>query len=191
MIRWLAPALLLPGMLNMVVAGEIELANVVHQEGEYRVDITARIDGSKDRIYQIATEPETQTRLNHMIVESVLVSPTDTRKTGAVHRIVTHACLLGFCFDATMLEDRWEPTSGTIRSVFVPELSDFRSGEAMWIITAVDQDTSSVSFHSRFRPAFWIPPLVGPYFIKQLMLGAAKETIRNMEKLAAVETPRA
>lgn len=190
MIRWLIPVLLLPGILNVALAGEVQKIRVGHSDGEYKVEISARIHGSKDRIYQIATEPETQTRLNHMIVESVLVAPSGNRRAGTVHRIVTRACLLGFCFGATLLEDRWEASSGTIRSTFVPELSDFKSGEAEWQIRAVDQDTSIVTFHSRFRPAFWIPPLAGPYFVKQLMLGAAKETILNMEKLAAIETPR-
>lgn len=93
----LVPALILTAVLSGgIQAGEIELANVANRDGEYRVDITARIQGNKDRIYQIATEPETQTRLNHMIIESVLVHPTGTRSTTPVHRIVSRACRILF-----------------------------------------------------------------------------------------------
>jgi hypothetical protein len=42
---------------------------------------------------------------------------------------------------------------------------------------------SRIKLYSELEPAFWIPPLIGPYLIKQKMMSEAKKTIKRIEEL--------
>lgn len=184
------PVLLVLGGLFIARAGagEVQKASVDRRKGEYFVDVEVKVSGNKNVIYNIATDYQKLSRLNKLIVESGLVHRIAPDGTSVIRRrLITRTCVMKLCFNATLIEDVWEPASGIIRTVFVPEESDFVSGEAIWQITRIDADNTLIDFHSRFRPAFWVPPLVGPYFIRRMMLDAAKETILNIEQLAAVE----
>lgn len=190
MIRRAFPVLFVLGALfaDPAGAGEVRKASVDHRDGEYFVDMAVKISGNKDTVYNIATDYRKLSRLSKLIVESGLVNRATPDGTSVIRRrLVTRTCVMKLCFNATLVEDVWEPSSGIIRTVFIPEESDFVSGEAVWQISRIDADNTLIDFHSRFRPAFWVPPLVGPYFIRRMMLDAAEETILNIEQLAAVE----
>jgi len=172
-------------------AGEVQHAEVTYRDGDYSVDIAVKINGGRDTIYAIATDYKQLSRLSDMIIEAGLINYTDANGNTVVRRrMVTKSCVLGFCFDAILIEDLWEQESGIIKSVFIPEESDFLYGEAIWQVSSVDASHTLVSFNTRFKPAFWIPPLIGPLFIKRMMLDAARQSIQNIEDIAALETPR-
>ena len=190
MSRLLTTGLLLLA-IQIVQAGEVQHASVDYRDGDYSIDISVRINGDKDTIYGIATDYKQLSRLSDLIIEAGLINYTDADgKTVVRRRMVTKSCVLRFCFDAILIEDLWEPQSGIIKSVFIPEESDFLYGEAIWHVTRLDDTHTLVSFNSKFKPAFWIPPLIGPLFIKRMMLDAARQTIQNIEDIASLETPR-
>lgn len=185
------PVLMVLGCLAATQAGEIQQTRVEHRDGEYQIEMAVKVNGERDAIYAIATDYRQLARLSKLIVESGLVERVSPEGEPVVRRrMVMRACMMKFCFDATLVEDVWEPASGLIRTVFIPEESDFIEGEAVWLVSRIDDTNTMINFNSRFRPAFWVPPLIGPYFIKRLMLGAAEETILNIEQLAAIEKPR-
>lgn len=171
-------------------AGEVQHADVTYRDGDYTVDVAVKINGARDTVYAIATDYKQLTQLSDLIIEAGLINYTDANGNTVVRRrMVTKSCVLGFCFDAILIEDLWEQESGIIKSVFIPEESDFLYGEAIWQVSSVDATHTLVSFNTRFKPAFWIPPLIGPLFIKRMMLDAARQSIQNIEDIAALETP--
>jgi hypothetical protein len=187
MFHSLLSAVLLLGM-TLVRAGEVQHARVDHQDGDYSVDISVKVSGERDTIYNIATDYKQLARLSDLIVESGLVTRVDPGGTTVVRRrLVTRTCVLYYCFNATLVEDVWEPVSGIIRTVFVPEESDFLYGEAIWRVLKIDDTHTLITFHSKFRPDFWVPPLIGPLVIKRMMLNAAEQTIENIETIAGSE----
>jgi len=187
----LPSGVLLLGITAMAQAGEVQHARVDHQDGEYSVDISVKVSGDRDTIYNIATDYEQLSRLSDLIIESGLTRRVEPDGTRIVRRrLVTRTCVLYFCFDAVLVEDLWEPESGLIKTVFIPEESDFLYGEAEWQVLAIDKDHTMINFTSRFKPSFWVPPLLGPLFIKRMMLGAAQQTIENIETIAGSEELR-
>ena len=83
-----------------------------------------------------------------------------------------------------MVEDVEEIERKTILTRVVPELSDFKYGKSRWEVSAVDADHSRIRFSYEIQPDFWVPPLIGPYFIKRKLLAAARQTITRIEVLA-------
>ncbi len=189
--RRLTAALLLLVVLSTVQAGDVQHASVDYHKGDYSVDISVKVSGDRDTIYNITTDYKQLSRLSDLIIESGLIDRVDENGVKIVRRrLVTRTCVLSFCFNAILIEDLWEPETGIIRSNFVPAESDFLYGEAIWQVLRIDAANTMINFHSKFKPAFWVPPLLGPLVIKRMMLDAAKQTINNIETIAIGEQPR-
>lgn len=188
---WLSSGLLLLGNLVVGHAGEIQNVTITHDDGDYSVDLSIKVSGDKDTIYGIATDYKRLSRLSDVIIESGLISRDDGKGSSIVRRrIVTRACVLRFCFDTILIEDIWEPESGIIKTVFVPEDSDFLYGEAVWQVQRLDDSNTLIRFTSTFRQDFWVPPLIGTMVIKRMALNTAEYTIKNIETIAASEQTR-
>lgn len=179
------------GILTAGQAGEVQHATVDYADGDYSVDLSVKINGDRDTIYTIATDYKQLSRLSDVIIESSLISRKDASGSTVIRRrMVTRTCVLRFCFDAILIEDLREPESGIIKTVFIPEDSDFLYGEAVWEVLRFDDSNTMINFTSKFRPDFWVPPLIGPLFIRRMVLNTAEQTINNIEAIAASEQPR-
>jgi len=166
----------------------VETARVAHEGGTYRIDLTIRIKGRKDTIREIVTRYGEVARLSDVISESGII---DTGESGALRRFyVTDTCILFFCFRVAVVEDIIEYREGYFRTEYIPELSDFSFGFTEWWIRPVNASHTEMRIAGEFRPAFWIPPVIGPYLIKRRMLSAAKQTIKQIERMAVNEEVR-
>jgi len=182
---------LLLGAGRGVLAGEIRHSESNYRNGEYNIEIAVLIEGDMETVYGITTDYNQMSRLNRIIRESELIGREYRNGIEVVRRkLVTRTCILVFCFNATLVEDTWEPEYGVIKTVFVPEESDFEYGESEWQMVRIDETHTLINYHSRFKPDFWIPPLIGPLVVRQKMLTAARETIHRIENIAAIEPVR-
>jgi hypothetical protein len=165
----------LSGISAVVTSGDIEESSISSLNGEYQIHLSVRVKGDRATIYRIATDYEQLERLSDIIIESGLIERHDQDGKKIVRRkLLTKTCVLFFCFLATLVED-------------VTEESNFIYGDAEWEILDSDQTHSLIKFNSRFKPDFWIPPLVGPLFIKKMVLYKAQQAIKNIETIAASE----
>lgn len=166
-------------------AGEVENINASYREGTYYLELDAVIFAEQELVYRIATDDENLERLNDLLVESTLLSkPGDPVK---IRRLDSQACVLFFCFEATSVEQVREINNRVIISTVDAAQSDFEYGKTRWEITPGDDQTTKVHYRSEIKPAFWVPPLIGPWAIKNRMLTEAKQTIEQLEKTARDE----
>jgi hypothetical protein len=178
----------LSGISAVVTSGDIEESSISSLNGEYQIHLSVRVKGDRATIYRIATDYEQLERLSDIIIESGLIERHDQDGKKIVRRkLLTKTCVLFFCFLATLVEDVTEESDGIIRTIIIPEESNFIYGDAEWEILDSDQTHSLIKFNSRFKPDFWIPPLVGPLFIKKMVLYKAQQAIKNIETIAASE----
>jgi hypothetical protein len=146
------------------------------------------VHGDKETIYRIATDYERLSQLSDIIIKSGLIERYDEDGDKITRRkLLTKTCVLFFCFVATLVEDVTEFGNGIIRTIIIPEESNFIYGNAEWEILVSDQSHSIINFNSRFKPDFWIPPLVGPLFIKKMVLNKTQQAINNIETIAISE----
>ncbi|MGY8813639.1 MAG: hypothetical protein ACKVHQ_02825 [Gammaproteobacteria bacterium] len=184
----LLTVLLLSGASFIASSAEINVASVTHHEGEYQVHLSVRVRGDKKTIYRIATDYEQLARLSDIIIESGLIERFDQDGNKITRRkLLTKTCVLLFCFVATLVEDVTEVGNGIIRTIIIPEVSNFIYGSAEWEILVSDESHSIINFNRRFKPDFWIPPLVGPLFIKKMILNKTQQAIENIETIAVSE----
>lgn len=165
-------------------AGEVKSAQVKYNDGRYELDLSMYIDSAPAAVYDLVTDYARLDRVSKTIIESELLEQAD----GLRRRLVTHTCIWFFCFTATMVEDVVEFADGEILTTIVPALSDYRYGRSSWRVSPLDQGTL-VQFRCTLEPDFWIPPLIGPWLMKQEMREEAERTVHKIEHLTRQAEP--
>lgn len=162
-------------------AGEILDSDVELDDGTYRITVNARIDAPPATVHRLLTDYDHLSLINRSIEESLIVqtySPVEHR----VHTVIK-ACILFFCRRVTQLQDITQYDDGSIKAVILPEGSDFRHGTARWELAADGQGTR-MHFTAELEPAFWIPPLIGPWLFERKIVQEIRESAWHMEMAA-------
>lgn len=164
-------------------AGEIEQAEVRFRDGRYSVTAVLKLAAPAEAVRAVATDHDHLYRLSDTFQESVLLERYDAHH--AKRRIRVHTCVLIFCFDFVMTERVEELDDGDIVTSIIPEESDFRAGWSRWEIRPRGPDATTLRFETEREPNFWIPPLIGPWIVKQKVRKELLESILRIEELAA------
>lgn len=163
-------------------AGEIKYAKAEHEGNVYRLNLTMEVEAGQEDLVALLTDHENFHQLSAVMIESGLVpdAPEDTTR----RRLVVKTCIVFFCFKVVMVEDVEQFPEGRLVAVMVPEGSDFISGRAEWHVKPLGPDRSEIVYGFNLQPDFWVPPAIGPFFLKRKMIKEAKTSILRMESLA-------
>jgi hypothetical protein len=172
-------------MFSFVPAGASNLSKIEISEysGNYRVRMVMQIHAPARYVNSVLTDYKHIYRLNPAITESeILPSP----HSGTV-RVKTRmeGCIFFFCRNIDRLEEVREVTSGHLQAVIIPEQSDFTSGSAEWHIQPVGED-SEIVYEAQVTPAFFIPPIIGSYFVKRTFAEAVITSFARLECIARI-----
>jgi hypothetical protein len=146
------------------------------------MEFDAVVAAKQAAVYRIVTDYDHLERLNGALIESTLISSAGDPVIRL--RQVTKTCILFFCFSATLVEDVEEIGTGLVLTTIDPSQSDFDYGHTRWEFTAEGKDYTRIHVLSRIKPSFWVPPLIGPWAVKNKMLKEVRETIDQVELLA-------
>ncbi len=163
-------------------AGEIESAHVEHEGNDYQLHLVMRVDADKEELLALLTDHENFHQLSEVMLESSLVKDAPEDKTR--RRLVVGTCIVFFCFKVVMVEDMELFPDGRLVALMVPEQSDFKSGRAEWQVKARGPGRSEMVYSFNLQPDFWVPPAIGPFFLKRKMISEAQKSILKMESLA-------
>jgi hypothetical protein len=176
--------LILCTLIFSASAGYLSELEINEQSGRYRVKVVMLLHAPANYVHNVLTDYVHIYRLNPSITESgILPSPV----TGTI-RVKTRVegCLFIFCRDFDRVEEVREVTTGHLQAVIVPELSDFSSGRADWFIRPEGYD-SEVVYESQFTPAFFIPPIIGSYFVRQTLGESIMTSFARIECIARIK----
>ena len=162
-----------------VKAGEIQHATVDFARGVYTVEFDGQVSAVPSEVYRLVTDHAHLYLLNDDILESVLLTPP----TAPVkkRRVVLHICILFFCRDMKLVELLQENGKNNLVATVVPAESDFRYGRTVWQVTPAGATQSQLQLRSTFGPAFWVPPVIGPWLIKMKMEQELSVMITRLE----------
>jgi hypothetical protein len=181
-IRYLLGGLLALWFGAAATAGRVDHVNVSKQKQRYDVLVSAWIDLPQPSLRNLLTDYDTVIKANRSI-KSVqqLASPSAnvTRLAAEVE-----VCVWFFCRRLKQVQDMQLVSAGLLEARMLPELSDYKFGEASWRMIA-EADGSRLLFAVSIEPDFWVPPLIGPAVIKRKLRQEAIETVHGIEALAA------
>lgn len=163
------------------VAGEILDSSADLDNGVYTLTLTARIDAPPATVQRLITDYDRLTEINSSLTESRVLlehSPVKHR----VHTVI-RACILFFCRSVTQVQDITRDPGGRIEAIILPALSDFRQGYARWDLAPAGTGTT-MHFSAKLEPAFWVPPLIGPWLFERQLIREVSESTSIMEARA-------
>jgi hypothetical protein len=112
-----------------------------------------------------------------------------------------HACVLIFCrtlHQEQIMTAVRDADGGVLEAELLPGAGDFKAGKARWTVAACPSRPSRTCLNARIElvPAFWVPPVIGPWALRRQMVEEARRTSTGLEVVArgsrvrAAKTPR-
>ena len=164
-----------------VSATTLNQASVEFTDGNYRMAFDVEVNAPRSEVYRLLTDYEHLPRLNDMVRESHILPSSDpgdrTRET------ILQFCLMFFCNSVTIVERLLENGTDTITASVIPEQSDLKYGETEMFIRAVNEKQARIQYASSIEPAFWIPPVIGPWLVRKKMEAELGVMIQRIESL--------
>ena len=162
-------------------AGEVVTATVRHHEERYFMEVEALLEADSRHVKQALTDYNHLKSVNDIIQESHIMYSLDD----VSHRVYvkTRTCIAFFCKTIVQVQDVEELAGNVIVAQVVPAKSDFEYAHARWKITPAGKQTR-LHFSTDLKPAFWVPPLIGPPLLERKLRQEVLRTIDGLERLA-------
>jgi len=168
-------------------ASEVKQASIQFVGKSYHYRFNLEIHAPIEAVRKVVTDYDNLDRINDNIVQSDVLEHYDERRLR--RRMWLKHCVFVFCFDLYFVEDVEHFDDGTITTTVVPELSNFRRGYSNWRIESISATTTRITVEAEQEPAFWIPPVIGPFIFKRAFLKEVRESGINIEREANRATP--
>lgn len=177
----LLAVLLLGAMSTVGWAAKVDNISIVKQDKYYVTNAQFLIDVPRANVFDAFTQFDRLSAINSAVIDSSVeeVSEDTTRVTTRVRD-----CVGLFCKTLTLVEDVTVLNEGTIRSTMVHELGDFKDGNTLWEFESLGQQTK-VRYHSRVRPGFWLPPLIGKRAMRKVLTRQIIAAVNNLEAISS------
>ncbi len=176
---WLTAILCTGGRGFAVESSRID----VEREGEaYTVYAEMVVAIPPAEAFALLSDYDRLDRLSPLVKKSrLLASPQRHR-----HRVhsVAEMCVLFFCGQVFQVQEVAEIPNREIIALTDPTQSNLKEGIVHWRL-APDPAGTRLTVFARMIPAFWVPPLIGPWAVERALTTEMQETARNLERLGA------
>lgn len=164
-----------------VLSVEVKVnGDMYHMRGESIIEAPA------DFVFDVLMDFDNFHRLAGGIAESRFLDPSDEGILLGYTRI--DSCVLFFCRQLEKVEKIHATAPSEIITEVIPEQSDFKFNKTHWSLKTVDGGTL-VIYEADMDPAFWVPPLIGPWALKRKLERSAEQIGWRIEYLAVTGQP--
>lgn len=168
------------------VTADLYDVKVEMDDNRYSMKSEAWFDASVDELYRVLTDYELFRKFTSAIVESSNIEPDEQGRPRFYTRM--EGCLLFWCQSFTRNGYLLLTPSYEVVAITDPEESDFKFSQEHWRLEQ-DGDGTRMIYSFEMEPAFWVPPLVGPYVIKRTLKRGGADAIDRIEALAQGKEP--
>ncbi len=171
------------GCARAVQPAALKTVDVTREHGRYHLVADTHLDATPAAIYKVLLDfdDDAYSRISSIYKESGYLAP-DKDGTPLVYTRV-EGCLLLFCRSMRRVERLETIKPRFIRATTLPERSDFKYSQAEWTLEP-DAGGTRVVYTMDMEPDFWLPPFVGPWFLKKTLLRGGESAVENIEELA-------
>jgi uncharacterized protein YndB with AHSA1/START domain len=156
------------------------VVEVTSRRGVYSVHVETWVAAPRERAWAVLTDYEGIAAISETVRESRVVE-----RDGAevVVETVSRACYGPFCRTMRHRQHATETAPSRIVLVTDPAHSDFANGRAEWTLEERDGGTV-IAYTMSIRPTAFIPPVLGPPFVRHLIGREVTEIIAGVERRA-------
>jgi hypothetical protein len=178
-----ARTLLVTGLLLACEANAAEMLSVEvdYQQGVYSMRSEVLFDASIEQVFEVFRRWDYSAEFSSVIIESRDVAADDLGRPRFY--VKNRACVLFFCKTFERRGYVELESNVLLRAFTLPDVSDFHRSDESWDF-ASKQGGTVVTYHLEMKPKFWIPPGIGPYFIKRKLKHDGGRAIDRIEAIA-------
>ncbi len=173
---------LLVAIPNLVTAGTVIEASVSHNDGVYSLVVEMQLKGNANRIRELLIDFNKMGLYNVSVVRSTRLYSLGPQVV--VGRIEIRDCIFFFCSTLVQVQKIRTLPSGDLQVTILPELSDYRMGKSLWHIVPLPNGSTRLRIEAVMEPKVWIPPLIGPSLVANLLKTRALSMMESLEKLS-------
>lgn len=181
MIGRAVPVLLALAVAAAAGAAEIREVRVEHRDGRYYMHSETWFDAPRLGVFDVLTDYDRFDRISSIYEETRFEAPAPDGTPRVFTKVV--GCVLFFCREMTRTERLETDGPGFIRATTEAGASDFDYAVATWRLSERDGGTFVV-YAIEMEPAFWVPPVIGPYVMKRKLRKGGAEAVERIEALA-------
>lgn len=160
--------------------------SVTYENDRYRLESRAWFDASREDLYRVLTDYDLFEQFTSAFVETRNLPEDAAGRPRFYTRM--EGCVLMFC--KSMIREghlALEPP-GFIVAVAHANASDFRFSRESWRLEP-DGDGTLMTYNFEMEPAFWVPPVIGPFLIKRTLREGGIDAVDRIEALAQGREP--
>ena len=181
-------ALALVLLMCSSLAQPAELRDILIERNDdyYRLNSKAWFDASPESLYDVLSNYDLFIKFTSAIAESRNVEPDEKGRPQFFSRM--EGCVLVWC--KSFVRNGYLVLSPVkeIIAITNPKTSDFKLSRESWKLIPENGGTLLVyEFH--MIPDFWVPPVLGPFYIKRALNAGGVKAINRIEALARGEEP--
>ena len=179
--------------LGVCFAGGVACAAVIHsleierQAGRYELIAHTYLDAPREAIFHVLTDYDRFGRISGAYKESGFMEPAADGTPVVYTRM--EGCVLFFCKSMLRVERLETREPEFIRTITLPEQSDFRYSVSEWTLEPEASGTK-VIYRLVMEPDFWLPPVVGPWILKRRLFEGGTRAVNRIEGLALERSTR-
>jgi len=172
------------GTTATVLPATVRTIDVQYDDGVYRVVSDTYIDAPREAIFEVLTDYERFGRISSAYTDYGFMKP-DTDGVPIIYTTM-EGCVWFFCVSMRRVERMELDAPSSIRTEALPEQSDFKLSVSEWTLVP-EAGGTKMTYRLTMEPDFWIPPLIGPWVLKQRLERGGSGAINRIERLA-IET---
>ena len=170
-------------LLTPAAAPAVELRDIVvgHDDGVYSVDSVVWFAEPQAAVYAVFNDWDLSEKFSSAIIEAHNIGPDDEGRRGFY--VKNRGCFLFYCKSVERRGSVEAVPETDIVARANPAESDFALCEEHWTFQ-VEGAGTLVRYSLRMKPDFWVPPLIGPYVIKNKLRDDGEEALERIERIA-------
>jgi len=165
----------------LAVAADLDSVVVDYDAGRYSLDADAYMAAPRESVFSVLTDYDRFGRISSAYKEYRFLDPAPDGTPMIYTRM--EGCVLIFCKSLARTEYLYLTEPAHIRSVTVPEQSDFNHSISDWQLTPEGSGTR-ISYHLEMEPKFWVPPIIGPWILQRRLARGGAAAVDRIERLA-------
>ena len=162
-------------------AATMRSLDVDKHDSRYSLVADTFLAASADSIYAVLIDYDRMNRISSVYKEFGYLEP-DADGTPIVFTRM-EGCALFYCKSMRRVERLEMEPPHYIRTVTLPEQSDFKYAISEWWLEP-EGDGTRVTYKLEMEPDFWVPPVLGPWLLKHMLLKGGSRAIERIERLA-------
>jgi hypothetical protein len=165
------------------VALEVQRADAVYAEQQYRLDLTLTVTAPLARVESVLRDYARYPTLDERILEAKVLERIGEHRVLLFTKL--RACFGLICRTVKRVE-QVDQAANELVALVIPERSDMRAGMTRTVLTA-DGDRTHISYVTHLAPNFWVPSVLGRPMMLRTLREASIELFRNVERQAATQ----